>query len=206
MENPSSDDKSDDKKMTGIQRMTKSKNKAVALKDNEAKGLQNSKKLDLAKKVNQSIAAYFNLSKAMQVGILCHQGHDAKDCAIIAQTSVDYCHNIMRDYRTKPKFRERVLQIVSEFPDMFRTSKQADLPILDIAQKQAIQYYLDNPTALIDRPQLAKQIATQAGVKSDEDRSPRMVNIRNLLVVQGYIARQQGQYEQVEVIDAEEIE
>ena len=175
---------------------------------NNDRALEKSNKLELAKEVNSSIAAHFNLSKAMQAGILYHRGHSAEDIGIIVDTSVGYVHNVMRDYRTKPKFRQRVLEKVAEFPEWFRTSRQAILPDLARAQNEAVELYLANPEKMIDKPQLAKQIAVQAGVKSEEESSPQLISIKSLTMIQNFLQQQQETAKQIEAevidIDTEE--
>lgn len=145
---------------------------------------QMSKELDqrLISDINKTVADFFGLSKAMQAGILYHAGYGAEDIGNIVKTSVGYVHNIMRDMRTKPKFKHRVLEIVSQFPDWFRSSRQATLPVLAAAQNKAAHLYLEKPELLIDKPQLAKQMLMAAGVKTEEERKSQFININlNLL-------------------------
>ena len=101
-------------------------------------------------------------------------------------------HNIVRDLKIKPKFRQRVLEICAELPAWFRTSRQANLPILAAAQTKAAHLYLERPELLIDKPQLAKHMASQAGVKMEsESPSVQFMKVDTLIQIQQVVDSQQ---------------
>jgi hypothetical protein len=171
---------------------------------NENKQLSKETHLKVIKGVMDTMSDAHNLPKLYQIGLLHQAGYQPKDIKIILDTSAKYASVCIAKIKKEPKTRQRLAELIAQMPDWFRISRQATLPVLAAAQNKAAQIYLEKPELLIDKPQLAKQIAVQAGVKSDEGQAPQYINIENLITMQNILAVQQEKaHKPIEVIDAE---
>jgi hypothetical protein len=180
--------------------MTKQNSLSVVEKGN---GNKEETHLSLIKGVIDTISDAHNLPKLYQIGLLHQAGYNPKDIEIILNTSAKYASVCIAKIKKEPKTRQRLAELIAQMPDWFRTSRQAALPILAAAQNKAAQIYLERPELLIDKPQLAKQIAVQAGVKSEEESSPQFISIKSLTMIQNFLQQQQETAKQIEaeVID-----
>lgn len=139
--------------------------------------------MEMSKAIVKRVAQAFDLSKSMQI-LLCHDmGLSGEECAVIANASIGYVYNVVRERKLKPKLKERYAQLLMELPDWYRNIKRNQLPILAEAEGKALEKYLKDPELLIKHPALARQMRIAGGVAEPESQ-PIQVQI-NLAMLQG---------------------
>jgi len=126
------------------------------------------------------------IPKWMAIAIAYDMGaRNYKAMAQALDTSHRYVKNKVAEYRKKSKMQERVDAIRRRFPEIYRELCRNRLPQLALAEGRAIELYCEQPEKLIEKPTLARQIKTAAGIVSDEEPQPATVDIqeiRNLMI------------------------
>jgi hypothetical protein len=138
--------------------------------------------LQIGHDVLTSLLETMKLSKVIRIGLLAAGGYSSKAIAELVQSPESYVRRCKIRCRKHPPTVSKFAETVAGLPEWFSTTQQSLLPGLAAAQGLAVAEYVKNPKLLIDKPQLAKTIATQAGVKSEDSR-PVFVQI-NLAAIQ----------------------
>lgn len=161
--------------------------------------------LQIGRDVLARIMESMNLSKLMRIGLLDVGGYSSKQIASLVQSPESYVRKCKAQCRREPKTVQKVSELVAGLPDWFRQSRQALLPELAKLQGLALAEYEKQPEMILKHPQLLKQVASQAGVRSDEHQGVQ-VNINFTAIQQAHQRQLEQEFPALSQPDTVEME
>lgn len=91
-------------------------------------------------------------------------GFPVKTCADKAGYAESYGYKLVEKYKKVPKLRHMVDEILSMFPERYKSFCKLRLPQIAEIEGKALQEYEKKPRLAIDKPQLLKQLKQGSGV------------------------------------------